>query len=47
MNNIGEVYRKMNDYEKAINSYKKALSIKHDYLEAHANLGNVYIRLGA
>jgi tetratricopeptide (TPR) repeat protein len=45
-NIAGVCYLGMFDNNLAINSFKKALSLKSDYLEAHNNLGIAYKNLG-
>ncbi|MEE9165627.1 MAG: tetratricopeptide repeat protein, partial [Nitrospinota bacterium] len=43
--NLGEAYEKKADYQKAIHSLKKAISLAPDYDYAHNNLGTVYGKL--
>ena len=43
--NLGESYEKKADYQKAIHSFKKAVSLAPDYDYAHNNLGTVYGKL--
>ncbi|HJP18139.1 MAG TPA: tetratricopeptide repeat protein [Nitrospinota bacterium] len=44
-NNLGEAYEKKADYQKAIHSLKKAISLAPDFDYAHNNLGTVYGKL--
>lgn len=46
MYQLGRYYQGQNRYEKAIESYKKALKIDGDLAEAYNGLGVVYSRLG-
>ena len=45
-NNIGNVYMKSNQIQKAIYHYKKAIELKPDYAMAYNNLGLVYSKQG-
>lgn len=40
-NNLGKLYYEQGDYQKSIQAYKEALTIKSDYLPALIGLGNV------
>jgi tetratricopeptide (TPR) repeat protein len=42
----GTLYDKMNEYEKAIELYKKAIELKPDYFDAYYNLGAIYFNKG-
>ena len=37
-NNLGMTYAKLNNLPLAVSAYKKALSIKPNYVDAHFNL---------
>jgi tetratricopeptide (TPR) repeat protein len=39
----GEMYTRLQDYDKAISSYKKAIEIKPDYALAHFSMGQAYL----
>ncbi|MBT4910785.1 MAG: tetratricopeptide repeat protein, partial [Alphaproteobacteria bacterium] len=41
-NNIGTVFRELNQFDEAIRSYKKAISIYPEYAEAFNNIGNIF-----
>lgn len=41
-NSLGNAYMKDNQYEQAINSYKKSLEMDPEFAEAHYNLGSAY-----
>jgi len=40
--NLGVAYYESREYEKAIDSYQKAIALKPDYYEAYDNLGLIY-----
>ncbi|MBN2188954.1 MAG: tetratricopeptide repeat protein [Chitinispirillaceae bacterium] len=44
-NNLGAIYGKWGEIEKAEHSYRKAVEKKHDIPETYANLVNLYIEL--
>ena len=44
--NLGLIFKKSGKTSEAISSYRKALSLKHDYAEVYSNLGSVYFDLG-
>ncbi|MEE8399859.1 MAG: tetratricopeptide repeat protein [Desulfobacterales bacterium] len=44
-NSLGVLYRKKNDYEKALYNYKKALVIHPDRARIHYNIGRIYIEM--
>ncbi len=44
--NRGNAYYRQGEYEKAIASYQKAISINPDYAFAHNNLGSTYYKQG-
>lgn len=46
LNNLGESYDKVKDYEKAIHVLKKAISISPDFHKSFNNLGKIYGKLG-
>ena len=41
-NNLGNVYRELDELDDAIKSYKKAIAIKPDFVEAFYSLGVIY-----
>ena len=45
-NNLGIVFKKSREPQKAINCYKKAIQIHPNYTDAHNNLGIVFKELG-
>lgn len=45
-NNLGDLYGRRGDYEKAIYHFKKAIELKPGYAEAYHNLANIYFQLG-
>ncbi len=42
-NNRGIIYADRQEYEKAIQDYNKAISIKHDHAGSYNNRGNIYL----
>ena len=45
-NNLGSIYRKNGELDKAISTYKEALSINPNFAEAYSNLGITYVDKG-
>ena len=45
-NNLGNAYQSEGIFDKAIEHYQTALSLKPDYVKAHNNLGNAYQSIG-
>lgn len=45
-NNLGDVYGRNGDKEKAAQEFKKAIEIKPDYADAYHNLANTYQEMG-
>lgn len=45
-NNLGDVYARGKDYNKAVEEFTKAIEINPRYADAYHNLGNTYISLG-
>lgn len=45
-NNLGDVYGRQKNYEKAVEEFKKAVEINPNYADAYHNLGNTYIEMG-
>ena len=45
-NLIGACYKSLGELEGAVNMFKTAVSLKHDYGEAHKNLGTTLKELG-
>lgn len=41
-NNLGDLYARHGDYQKAIEEFKKAVELKPDYGDAYHNVANVY-----
>lgn len=41
-NNMGDVYAKEDNYEKAIEEFKKAIALKPHYADPYHNAGNIY-----
>ncbi|MBN1384658.1 MAG: tetratricopeptide repeat protein [Elusimicrobia bacterium] len=41
-NNLGVIYSKRNEHEKAFKEYQKAIELNHNDAETHINLGNFY-----
>jgi len=41
-NNLGDMYARHGDYQKAIEEFQKAIELKPDYGDAYHNLANVY-----
>jgi Tfp pilus assembly protein PilF len=41
-NNLGDMYTRHGDYDKAIEEFKKAIELKPNYGDAYHNLANVY-----
>ena len=44
-NLLGACYTSLEQWEKAEDSYSKALEFKPDYTDAHYNLGNIFVKL--
>jgi len=42
---IGVIYYEQEQYEKAVDNFKEAISINSDYPDAHNNLGLAYVKL--
>ena len=45
-NNLGIVYYRTEQFEKAVESYSKAIELKEDYEDAYLNRSAAYERLG-
>ncbi len=45
-NNLGDLYARRGEYEKAVEEFKKAIELKPDYGDAYHNLANVYHQIG-
>jgi tetratricopeptide (TPR) repeat protein len=45
-NNMGYSYRKLKQYDKAIELYEKSLAIDPNLAEAHEYIGEAYLELG-
>ena len=45
-NNLGDLYARQGDYQKAIEEFKKAIEIKPNYGDAYHNLANIYHQIG-
>jgi protein O-mannosyl-transferase len=45
-NNLGDVYARQGDMQKAVDEFKKAIGINPNYADAYHNLGNTYQQMG-
>jgi len=45
-NNMGDVYARAGNREKAVESFKKAISLNPQYADAYHNLGHTYLLMG-
>ena len=45
-NNLGDVYARQGDMQKAVEEFQKAIEINPNYADAYHNLGNTYQRMG-
>jgi len=45
-NNLGDLYARRGEYEKAVEEFKKAIELKSNYGDAYHNLANVYHQMG-
>jgi len=45
-NNLGDLYARHGDYQKAVEEFQKAIELKPNYGDAYHNLGNVYHQMG-
>lgn len=45
-NNLGDLYARRKDFQKAIEEFTKAIEINPRYADAYHNLGNTYLSLG-
>jgi protein O-mannosyl-transferase len=45
-NNLGDVYARQGNMEKAVEEFKKAIEINPNYADAYHNLGNTYQQIG-
>lgn len=45
-NNLGDVYGRRGDFQRAIEEFKLAIKIKPNYADAYHNLGNTYRQIG-
>ena len=45
-NNLGDVYARQGDMQKAVEEFKKAIEINPNYADAYHNLGNTYQQMG-
>ncbi|MBI3553895.1 MAG: tetratricopeptide repeat protein [Elusimicrobia bacterium] len=46
LNNLGNIYYSLGDFDKAISFWEKSLAVKSDQLDAHLNLGKLYYERG-
>lgn len=44
LNNLGVIWMNRKMYQQAVGSFKKALNVRHDYVDAHYNLACLYAR---
>ena len=45
-NNLGDVYARQGDMQRAVDEFKKAIEINPNYADAYHNLGNTYQQMG-
>lgn len=45
-NNLGDLYGRRGDYERAIQEFQTAIALKPNYADAYHNLGNTYAQVG-
>ena len=45
-NNLGDLYARHGDYQKAVEEFQKAIELKPNYGDAYHNLANVYHQMG-
>ena len=45
-NNLGDLYGRRGDYERAIKEFQTAIVLKPNYADAYHNLGNTYAQIG-
>lgn len=45
-NNLGDLYGRRGEFEKAVEEFKKAIELKPGYADAYHNLGNTYQQMG-
>lgn len=45
-NNLGDLYGRRGDFEKAVEEFKRAIELKPGYADAYHNLGNTYQQMG-
>ena len=45
-NNLGDLFSRRGEYEKAIQEFEIAISLKSNYSDAYHNLGNTYLHIG-
>ena len=46
IHNLGNIYKQLGEFQKAIDSYNTAVQVKPNNSNAHYNLGNIYKQLG-
>ena len=45
-NGLGHAYRKAKQYDKALDAYKQAITLKQDYANPHEYLARTYVAMG-
>jgi tetratricopeptide (TPR) repeat protein len=45
-NNLGYCYRKVNDNQRSLDAYRRALDLRPDFASAHEYIGRLYLAMG-